>query len=151
LPSRRCRYRGSVRLPRKEEGIQSVRISSRWEQSAGILYNPIEHRFFPHVGLACQRKVFDTLETVVQLMRRTTAKTGLMATVDVIRRAYEIGRKVAQDFKANMTILFDELNPQMELQRRTSTVPTHINSRVFYTFVSIRGVSHALRGTSNCT
>lgn len=75
-------------------------------------YNPIEHRFFPHVGRACQGKLFDTLETVVQLMRRTMTKTGLTATVNVIRRAYDIGRKVAQDFKANMTIVFDDLIPK---------------------------------------
>ena len=75
-------------------------------------YNPIEHRFFPHVGRACQGKLFDTLETVIQLMRRTTTRTGLAATVNVIRRAYDIGRQVAQDFKANMTILFDDLIPK---------------------------------------
>jgi hypothetical protein len=44
-------------------------------------------------------------------MRRTTTKMGLGATVNVIRRTYEIGRKVAKDFKANMTILFDDLIP----------------------------------------
>ena len=75
-------------------------------------YNPIEHRFFPHVGRDCQGKLFDTLETVVQLMRRTTTRTGLKATVNVIRRTYDIGRKVAQNFKANMTILFDDLIPK---------------------------------------
>ena len=74
-------------------------------------YNPIEHLFFPHVGRACQGKLFDTLDTVVQLMRRTTTKMGLGATVNVIRRTYEIGRKVAKHVKANMTILFDDLIP----------------------------------------
>lgn len=74
-------------------------------------YNPIEHRFFPHVGRACQGKLFDTLDTVVRLMRRTATSTGLGATVNVIRRAYELSRKVAKDFKANMTILFDDLIP----------------------------------------
>ena len=28
------------------------------------------------------------------------------------RRAYDIGRKAAKDFKANMTILFDDLIPK---------------------------------------
>ena len=41
----------------------------------------------------CQGKLFDTLETVVQLMRRTTTRTGLKATVNVIRRTYDIGRQ----------------------------------------------------------
>ena len=44
-------------------------------------------------------------------MRRTTTKTGLTATANVIRRDYDIGRQVAQDFKANLTILFDDLIP----------------------------------------
>jgi len=50
-------------------------------------YNPIERRFFPHVGRACQGLLFDTLETVVRLMRRATTSTGLKTTVNVIRRA----------------------------------------------------------------
>ena len=49
------------------------------------------------------------LERVVQLMRHTTTGTGLKATVNVIRRTYDIGRQVAQNFKANMNILFDDL------------------------------------------
>ena len=42
-------------------------------------------------------------------MRRTATRTGLRATVNVIRRAYATGRKVAKHFKANMSIVFDEL------------------------------------------
>ena len=75
-------------------------------------YNPIERRFFPHVGRACQGMLFDTLETVVHLMRKTSTTTGLWATVNIIRRAYETGRQVAADFKANMTILFDDILPK---------------------------------------
>ena len=33
-------------------------------------YNPIERRFFPHITRACQGRLFDTLDTVVTLMRR---------------------------------------------------------------------------------
>lgn len=75
-------------------------------------YNPIERRFFPHVGRACLGKLFDTVETAVELMRRTATVTGLTATVNVIRRVYETGRQAAKDFKANTTILFDGLLPQ---------------------------------------
>lgn len=75
-------------------------------------YNPIERRLFPHVGRACQGLLFDTLETVVSLMRKASTSTGLKTTVNVIRRVYEKGRTVAQDFKANMPILFDDLIPK---------------------------------------
>jgi len=74
-------------------------------------YNPIERRFFPHVGRACQGMLFDTLDTVVRLMRRASTSTGLKTTVNVIRRTYELARKVATDFKTTMPILFDELLP----------------------------------------
>src|SRR5207247_7461971 len=40
-------------------------------------FNPIERRFFPHVGRACQGMLFDTLDTVVRLMRKTSTTTGL--------------------------------------------------------------------------
>jgi hypothetical protein len=74
-------------------------------------FNPIERRFFPHVGRACQGMLFDTLDTVVRLMRKASTTTGLRTTVNIIHRAYEIGRKVADSFKATMTILFDDLLP----------------------------------------
>jgi Rhodopirellula transposase DDE domain len=75
-------------------------------------YNPIERRFFPHVGRACQGILFDTLTTVVQQIRKTTTTTGLKATVNIIRRLYETGRKVARGFKNTMTLLFDDLLPK---------------------------------------
>ncbi len=75
-------------------------------------FNPIERRFFPHVTRACQGMLFDTLDTVVRLMRKASTTTGLQTTVNVIRRVYETGRKVAATFKATMTILFDELLPK---------------------------------------
>ena len=76
-------------------------------------YNPIERRFFPHITRACQGMLFDTLETAVRLMRRAATKTGLKTTVNVIHRAYEIGRSVTDEFKAAMPILFDKLLPKL--------------------------------------
>lgn len=75
-------------------------------------YNPIERRLFPHVTRACQGMLFDTIDTVVRLMRKTSTTTGLKATVNVIRRAYEIGRKVVKGFKSTMTLQFDDLLPK---------------------------------------
>lgn len=75
-------------------------------------YNPIERRFFPHVGRACQGVLFDTLDTVVRLMRSASTRTGLQTTVNVIRRVYETGRQVAEGFKDSMPILFDALLPR---------------------------------------
>jgi hypothetical protein len=75
-------------------------------------FNPIERRFFPHISRACQGMLFDTLETVVRLMRKAVTTTGLRTTVNVIRRIYETGRQVADDFKATMPLLFDDLLPK---------------------------------------
>jgi hypothetical protein len=75
-------------------------------------FNPIERRFFPHVGRACQGMLFDTLDTVVRLMRKASTTTGLRTTVNVIHRAYETGRKIAKGFKTTMSILFDDLLPK---------------------------------------
>lgn len=75
-------------------------------------FNPIERRFFPHVSRACQGILFDTIETVVRFMRKAATTTGLRTTVNVIRRVYEIGRQVTDEFKANIPILFDDLLPK---------------------------------------
>lgn len=75
-------------------------------------FNPIERRLFPHVTRACRGILFDTVDTVVRQMRKASTTTGLRTTVNVIRRLYQTGREVADDFKHNMAIHFDQLLPR---------------------------------------
>ncbi|MGE0375111.1 MAG: ISAzo13 family transposase [Planctomycetaceae bacterium] len=75
-------------------------------------YNPIERRFFPHLGRACSGMLFDAVETVVALMRRAATSTGLRTTVNVIRRCYETGRNATTEMKQQLRIQYDELLPQ---------------------------------------
>jgi hypothetical protein len=75
-------------------------------------YNPIERRFFPHITRACSGMLFDTLETVVRLMRKAATRTGLRTTVNVIRRLYETGRNATEEIKNNLRIVFDDLLPR---------------------------------------
>jgi len=74
-------------------------------------YNPIEHRFFPHVTRACQGVVFKNMQIVKELMEKTETRKGLKATVQIVDKVYETGRKVAEGFKENMKIVFDEFLP----------------------------------------
>ena len=74
-------------------------------------YNPIEHRFFPHVTRACQGVIFSSIELVAELMGKTSTAKGLKAFVHIIDKIYETGRKVAADFKNNMRIVFDNFLP----------------------------------------
>ena len=75
-------------------------------------YNPIEHRMFPHVTRACQGVVFESIELVKELMSSATTTKGLLVTVKIIDKVYETGRKVADDFKETMCIVFDQFLPQ---------------------------------------
>ncbi|MFH1107964.1 MAG: ISAzo13 family transposase, partial [Planctomycetota bacterium] len=75
-------------------------------------YNLIERRFFPHVARACRGMLFDTLDTVVSLMRKASTTTGLRTTVNVIRRTYATGREAAENFKTTMTFVFDDMLPR---------------------------------------
>ncbi len=75
-------------------------------------YNPIEHRLFPHVTRACQGVIFRSIEIVKELMEKTTTSKGLQVTVQILDKVYETGRKVTDDFKETMRIVFDELLPQ---------------------------------------
>lgn len=75
-------------------------------------YNPIEHRLFPHVTRACQGVIFTSIELVKELIEKTRTSTGLSVTVQIIDKVYETGRKVADDFKETMRIIFDDFLPQ---------------------------------------
>ena len=44
-------------------------------------------------------------------MEKTKTKQGLKVTVDIIDKVYQTGRKVADGFKENMTLVFDLLLP----------------------------------------
>jgi hypothetical protein len=75
-------------------------------------YNPIEHRLFPHVTRACQGVIFKSLDLVKTLMEKTTTRKGLDVTVHLLEKVYQTGRKVAEDFKETMRIIFDEYLPK---------------------------------------
>jgi hypothetical protein len=77
-------------------------------------YNLIERRFFPHLSRVCTGMLFDTVETVTDLMRKTSTSTGLRTTVNVIRRLYETGRNATEQMKEQIrsTVQFDELLPK---------------------------------------
>ena len=71
-------------------------------------YNPIEHRFFPHVTRACQGVIFKTHQIVKELIGKTSTTKGLTTTVDILDKIYQTGRKYDLDFKENMPIIFDD-------------------------------------------
>jgi len=75
-------------------------------------YNPIEHLLFPHVTRACQGVIFKSVELVNNLMAKTKTSTGLKVVTNILNKTFETGRKVADDFKENMRIQFDEYLPQ---------------------------------------
>ena len=75
-------------------------------------YNPIEHRLFPHVTRACQGVIFSSIALVKKLMEKTHTNKGLQVVVEIVEQVYQTGRKVAEDFKANMRIVFDTVLPR---------------------------------------
>ncbi len=75
-------------------------------------YNPIEHRLFPHVSRVCAGVIFDKVDTAKELIATATTKTGLKVLTTVIDKVYQTGKKVAEDFKETMQIVFDPHLPQ---------------------------------------
>jgi len=75
-------------------------------------HNPIEHRVFSHITRACQGVIFHTLDIAQQFIARAKTTTGLRVTVGLLKKVYTTGRKYADNFKENMTILFDDHLPK---------------------------------------
>lgn len=76
-------------------------------------YNPIEHRLFPHVTRACQGVILRSVEQAQYYMAKATTKTGLQVVVNILDKVYAKGRKVAENFKQTMGIVFDTLLPKL--------------------------------------
>lgn len=97
-------------------------------------WNPIEHRFFPHVTRARQGVIFTSVELVKDLMEKTHTKTGLKTFVHIIDKVYKTGRKYAADFKENMRIAFDDFLPKWNY----CAVPVHFSNRkvIYFPFLS---------------
>lgn len=75
-------------------------------------YNPIEHRLFPHLSRVCQGVIFHSIEIVQELMATARTRTGLKVFTTILDKTYYTGRKVADDFKSTMKIVFDDILPQ---------------------------------------
>lgn len=75
-------------------------------------YNPIEHRLFPHITRACKGVVFKSIKLVNHLMGLAKTTTGLEVFSSILDKTFETRRKVADDFKENMRIQFDDFLPQ---------------------------------------
>jgi hypothetical protein len=75
-------------------------------------YNPIEHRLFPHISRACKGVIFDSVNTVSELMTKATTQKGLKVFTTIIDKTYQTGKKVAEGFKETMEIFFDDFLPQ---------------------------------------
>ncbi|MEO3703833.1 ISAzo13-like element transposase-related protein [Trichormus azollae] len=91
-------------------------------------YNPIGHCFFPHISSLCQGLIFESVQTVEDLMATATTRTGLKLLTTILYNTYQTGQKVALDFKSNLKIVFDEFlrqwnyTPKPQLQVISSTI-----------------------------
>jgi hypothetical protein len=74
--------------------------SSKW--------NPIEHRLFCHVTRALKGVILKGYELVKELIETTTTKKGLTVKANIINKVYQTKRKVADNFKETMRIIFDK-------------------------------------------
>jgi hypothetical protein len=74
-------------------------------------YNTIGHRFFAHISPLCKGLIFESIQTVKDLMVTATTQTRLKLLITILYKTYQTGQKVAVDFKLNLKIVFDQFLP----------------------------------------
>jgi hypothetical protein len=104
-----CLFKAELEKFAQEVGIE-VRVAHYPPYTSK--YNPIEHRLFPHLTRACQGVILTSLELVKELMAKTSTKTGLRVSVNILDHVYHTGRRVAADVKERIRIIFDEALPR---------------------------------------
>lgn len=75
-------------------------------------WNPIEHRLFSHITRSLSGILLSGYELVKELIRKTVTEPGLKVKANIIDKVYETGKKVTEEFKENMEIVFDEYLPR---------------------------------------
>ena len=66
-----------------------------------MLTHNIFHRFLSTLWTSCKH-----------LIKKTETQSGLKVKANIIDKIYESGKKVSEEFKNNMKIVFDEYLPK---------------------------------------
>ncbi|MEO3706070.1 ISAzo13-like element transposase-related protein, partial [Trichormus azollae] len=94
-------------------------------------YNPIGHRFFPHISPLCQGLIFESVQTLKDLMAKVTTRTGLKLLMTILYNTYQTGRRnMAVDFKSNLKIVVDEFLPQWNYTPKHLITPVNQSYRL---------------------
>jgi heterodisulfide reductase subunit C len=56
--------------------------------------------------------IFKSVELVQELIAKTKTKPGLKVFATILEGVYETGRKVTEEYKQNMEIVFDDYLPK---------------------------------------
>jgi hypothetical protein len=62
--------------------------------------------------MAIKGRMRPPIELVKSLIEKTSTKTGLSVVVNLMDKVYAKGREVADGFKENLPIIFDEYLPK---------------------------------------
>jgi len=85
-------------------------------------YNPIEHKLFCHIQRSFEGIIFDSYETVKNAIEKTKTSKGLRVIARIIKKVYECGKNTTEEYKKNMTIIFDEYLPRWNYRAVPSTL-----------------------------
>jgi hypothetical protein len=94
-------------------------------------YNPIEHRLFCHVTSACKGTVFSSIDVVKRLVDKTSTSKGLKVFSIIKDKVYTKARKVSEDLKENMKIVFDDYLGKWNYK----VIPKVKREAIFYLFL----------------
>ncbi len=86
-------------------------------------WNPVEHRVFPHLTRAMQGVILTSHALVQTLLERAATRTGLKVVVNIIDIIYQTGRKVADNYKDTLQIVFDDYLGQWNYRAIPSSAP----------------------------
>mgnify|MGYP001616249958 CR=1 FL=1 len=75
-------------------------------------WNKIEHRMFAFISLNWRGQPLVSYETVVNLISRTTTRTGLKVTARLDRRAYDPGVKISDEAMGQLHLKAHTTHPQ---------------------------------------
>jgi hypothetical protein len=85
-------------------------------------WNKIEHRLFSYISINWRARPLISLETIIELLSRTTTAQGLTVTATVDKNSYPIGVKVSDAEMSQLNIVRNEFHGDWNYTIRPQTL-----------------------------
>ena len=120
-----CKQTSAVKViyvePNNNE-IKNLELENFDEKSIKTYYKEKVQDIIKEIQILYKLKGCNNYETVKNAIEKTKTSKGLRVIARIIKKVYECGKNATEEYKKNMTIIFDKYLPRLNYRAVPSTL-----------------------------